>query len=154
MTVNSNLLVSGVAIIQNATILSNLYISNIAYLYGALTVLSNLNISNNSICQGSVTVNNNLTVLGNSNIDNAYISNNLNVSGNTILYNATINTLTVSNTTILFNIFKKFSSENYHNSIVKKYQNVNIATNSVVFSYFNIIRETCISAYKSISICR
>ena len=44
-----------------------------------------------------------------------------------------------------FDIFKKYQAENYHNSIVKKYQNVNIATNSVVFSYFNIIRETCIS---------
>lgn len=44
-----------------------------------------------------------------------------------------------------FDIFKKSKLENYHNFIIRKYQNMNIATNSVVFNYFNIIRETCIS---------
>jgi capsular polysaccharide biosynthesis protein len=44
-----------------------------------------------------------------------------------------------------FDIFKIHQVENYHNSIIKKYSNVRIATNSVVFNYFNIFRETCIS---------
>ena len=44
-----------------------------------------------------------------------------------------------------FDIFKNFPAETYHNSIIKTYQNINIATNSVVFNYFNILRETCIS---------
>jgi len=44
-----------------------------------------------------------------------------------------------------FDIFKNTQPENYHNSIIETYQNVKIATNSVIYDYFNIIRESCIS---------
>lgn len=44
-----------------------------------------------------------------------------------------------------FDIFKNLSSQAGQNSLIKTYKNVNIAANSVVFNYFNIFRETCIS---------
>jgi hypothetical protein len=43
-----------------------------------------------------------------------------------------------------FEIFKNEMNEGYKSPITKIFKNVRIATNSVVFNYFKIVKETCI----------
>jgi hypothetical protein len=131
LSLESNTLkISGTTIFQNTilnniSLLSNLYISGNAYfnnslLLNNLTVNSILNISSNSILQGTVSINTDLNIS-----NNAIINNNLScmslfyISGisnlqNTIFNNITINSnLNISNISLFKNILINMNTSTY-----------------------------------------
>jgi len=142
VTINTDLYITGIAVINNCTILSNLNISSYSNINGSITINNFLNNINTNINK-STSILSNISISNNTTLNNTTVLSNLNINKNLIIYNNlnVKNNLLLNNNSIIngnISILSNLNILNSTNLINLNTYNLNI-NNNVLFNYTSIL---------------